>query len=469
MRPGPIRSTLLKFPRVAFRIAMDAAARVLGTARKAARSPDASAESVPAAPLSLAAPVPPAAPLYQSGNRARARDAQLRRSSDFLEFAQAAGGFGVYDLNILTGSIGGTALFFEPIGLGRRILIVEDIPASRHSLAAKLELASFDTLSVGGVDEALEQLAKEPRVDLVLADELMPRKGGLDLLNTLRADPRYATLPFILLSLFGAEQNAADWLHRPDAVGLKPIRAAALCALVLQVLTGTQPHKALRVLQKLAADVTIANNGAEALERIAESTFDAVLMDCQMPVMDGFTAARRIRESERQKGRGKRLPIIALTANVMSEDRENCIAAGMDAHLGKPIEPAQLIDCLGRYLKPHLVRPEVDLGALRDLTGGDIEFERELVDTFISSGDQCLAEILSALQVSDFDTIGKRAHSLKGASANIHAPGLAAAAAAAASSLETAARANAVREIDGLVQLLTVKLQAVNAELLKVG
>jgi CheY-like chemotaxis protein len=180
--------------------------------------------------------------------------------------------------------------------------------------------------------------------------------------------------------------------------------------------------------------------------------------------MDGFTATRRIRELERTGG-GKRLPIIALTANVMSEDRENCIAAGMDAHLGKPIEPSQLIDCLGRYLKPDVVRAEVDMAALRDLTGGDQEFERELVETFVASGDQCLAEILSALRISDYDTIGKRAHALKGASANIQAAGLA----AAASSLESAARANLTGEIDGLVQELTVKLQAVNAELRDVG
>jgi PAS domain S-box-containing protein len=383
----------------------------------------------------------------------------------------------------------------EPVGLGRRILIVDDIAASRNSLAAKLELSRFDTVSVGGVDEALRQMAEQPRFDLVLADELMPMKGGIDLLNAMRADPRYATVPFILLSLFGAEQDAADWTHRPDAVGFKPIRATALAALLMQVLTGTQTRKAvptrelqanltfkgnrillvednpvnqrvaLSVLQKLAADVSIANNGAEALERIAETPFDAVLMDCQMPVMDGFTATRRIRESERQSGRGRRLPIIALTANVMSEDRENCIAAGMDAHLGKPIEPAQLIDCLGRYLRPNLVRSEVDLEALRDLTGGDADFERELVQTFISSGDQCLAEILAALQAADFETIGKRAHALKGASANIHARGLA----DAASSLETAARANSVREIYGLVRELTEKLQAVNAELLKAG
>ena len=384
---------------------------------------------------------------------------------------------------------------YEPLGLGRRILIVDDIRASRESLAHKLKLSRFDTVSVSSVDEAMEQLHKDPRFDLVLTDELMPVKSGLTLLSAMRAEEGLATLPFVLLCLFGGEPDSVERTHKPDAVGLKPIRAITLAALIDQVLTGNQPRKAmpaparqsnptfsgtrillvednsvnqrvaLRVLQKLATDVTIANNGAEALERIAESTYDAVLMDCQMPVMDGFTATRRIRELERQNACGKRLPIIALTANVMSEDRENCIAAGMDAHLGKPIEPAKLIDCLGRYLKADAVRAEVDMAALRELTGGDAEFERELVDTFVASGDQCLAEIVQALRISDFETIGKRAHTLKGASANIHAAGLV----AAASTLESAARANSVREIDGLVQELREKLQAVNAELLKVG
>jgi two-component system sensor histidine kinase/response regulator len=383
----------------------------------------------------------------------------------------------------------------DPVGLGRRILIVDDLDMSSRSLARKLQLARFDTVSVAGVDEALERLARDPRFDLVLADELMPMKGGLELLAALRSRANFATLPFVLLSLFGAEQDAAEWKIRPDAVAFKPIRASTLTGLLDQVLTGTVPPKAQlpaallgkptfsgqrillvednpvnqrvaqRLLQKMAAEVTIANNGAEALERIAESTFDAVLMDCQMPVMDGFTATRHIRESERQSGRGKRLPIIALTANVMSEDRKSCMEAGMDAHLGKPIEPAQLVDCLGRYLKADIVLPEVDMNALRELTGGDAEFERDLVETFVSSGDKCLAEILSALRTSDFDTIGKRAHALKGASANIHAAGLA----AAASSLEVAVRANTVQNIDGLVRQLTEKLNAVNAELRKAG
>src|SRR5580692_640416 len=266
----------------------------------------------------------------------------------------------------------------QPLGLGRKILIVDDIPAARDSLAAKLNLYQYATVLVGSVDEALQRLAQDS-FDLVLADELMPMRGGLDLLKALRTDARYARLPFILLSLFGAEHDTAEREYRPNAVGLKPIRAALLANLVDQVLTGKTPHApgiktspqtlstfrgnkillvednpvnqrvAQRTLQNLAAEVTIANNGAEALERIAESNFDAVLMDCQMPVMDGFTATRRIRAMELSRG-AKRLPIIALTANVMSEDREKCLAAGMDAHLGKPIEPAQVIEALSRFL-----------------------------------------------------------------------------------------------------------------------
>src|SRR5258708_20705147 len=132
----------------------------------------------------------------------------------------------------------------EAVGLGRRILIVDDLPVSRQSLAGKLRLARFDAVSVGGVDEGLEQLAKDPDFDLVLADEVMPVKGGLDLLAALRADPRHAALPFILLSLFGAEHDPAERTHHPDAVGLKPIRACTLTALATQVLTGKVPSKA---------------------------------------------------------------------------------------------------------------------------------------------------------------------------------------------------------------------------------
>ena len=144
----------------------------------------------------------------------------------------------------------------------------------------------------------------------------------------------------------------------------------------------------------------------------------------------------------------------------MTEDREQCLAAGMDAHLGKPIVPSQLADCLERYLakKGH---HDVDLAALREVTGGDTEFERELIATFVTSGDKCLADIMQAVQPNDYETLGKRAHALKGASANIHAHRLS----AAASNLETAARAKSLREIDGLVRQVKENLRAVNAQL----
>jgi HPt (histidine-containing phosphotransfer) domain-containing protein len=130
----------------------------------------------------------------------------------------------------------------------------------------------------------------------------------------------------------------------------------------------------------------------------------------------------------------------------MSEDRDSCIAAGMDAHLGKPIEPGQLVECLGRYLKTETAPPAVDLHALRELTGGDRDFERELVDTFISSGDQNLAAIVAALGKQDFETVGRRAHALKGASVNIHALGLS----IAASNLEQAAKSPATADLGAL-------------------
>jgi two-component system, sensor histidine kinase and response regulator len=384
----------------------------------------------------------------------------------------------------------------SPLGRGRRVLIVDDLEPSRASLVTKLKLFSFEPIVASSVDEALAHLAAGEKVDLVLADEFMPVRGGFDLLAALRSNPATAKLPLVLLSLFGADHAAVErWPHRPDAVGLKPIRAFKLASIIDQVLSGDAPRVAhasapggstatfrgsrvllvednpvnqrvaQRLLEKLAVDVTLANHGAEALERIAEGSFDAVLMDCQMPVMDGFTATARIREAEARRGDGGRVPVIALTANVLSEDRERCIEVGMDAHLGKPIVPSQLVDTLARYLGDQRALHVVDISALHEITGGDADFERDLIETFVVSGDKCLADILEALRVSDYETIGKRAHALKGASANIHAHRLC----TAASHLEIAARSNSLREIDGLVRQVKENLSAVNAQLQKVS
>jgi len=385
-----------------------------------------------------------------------------------------------------------------PAGLtGRRVLVVDDNVTNREILEHHVAAAGMRASSaVDGID-GLEQLRAAARegdqYEVAVIDMKMPGMDGIELAARIHSDPSLENVRVVLVTSL----HSSDELRRARLAGIqaylsKPVRRGELFRAMAQVLGGTAmeapappaqtlPRFRARVLlaedngvnqvvarhmlSALGCEFLIVPNGREALDAVRSGPYDLVLMDCQMPVMDGFTATRRIRELERGNGRGRRLPIIALTANVMSEDRESCIAAGMDAHLGKPIEPAQLAACLGRYLNPGTGRPEVDMNALRELTGGDTEFERELIDTFVSSGDQCLAEILTALRAGDLATIGKRAHALKGASANIHAPELA----AAASSLEIAARANSVAEIDGLVRELGARLQAVNAELRKAG
>jgi len=293
--------------------------------------------------------------------------------------------------------------------------------------------------------------------------------------------------------LIGNEAAEAGPGPRPHAIVRKPMRSAIIAETLDHVLSGTalpEPQAppallggttfkgarilvvednvvnqrvARGILEKMAVTVTVANHGADALQCLAEADYDLVLMDCQMPIMDGFTATQRIREMERTRGDGQRLPIIALTANVMSQDRENCLAAGMDLHLGKPIEPTQLAECLRRFLRKEQVHDAVDFDAFREMTGGDAAFERELIETFISAGDANLAGIVEALRVQDHATIGQRAHSLKGASANIHAASLTAAAA----DLESAATAGAVDQLEGLVRHLEVSVQAVKEELRK--
>ena len=345
--------------------------------------------------------------------------------------------------------------------------------------------------AVGSAGEALGVLARDRAFSLVLADELMPVKGGLELLAAMRAEPRYEAIRFVLLSLLGTDGPAAGAATRPDAVCLKPMRGFTLAKLLDQVLSNDAPaaaptppparigaafpgrrvlvvednavnqRVAQRLCEKMLIDVTVVNNGQEALERLDEQSFDAILMDCQMPVMDGFLATMRIREREARRGDGKRLPIIALSANVADEDRERCAAAGMDAHLGKPIAADQLQRYLARYLAPGPTAAPVDLEALRKLTDGDEDFERELIATFIESGDKNLADIQNALQSRDFETIGRRAHALKSASANMHAGALS----TAASKLENAVKENAVAEIDTLVRHLSEKLDLVNRQL----
>ncbi len=131
----------------------------------------------------------------------------------------------------------------SPLGRGQRVLVVDDLAVCREGLATKLALFSFEATVAGSVDEALTRLGGEERFDLVLADELMPGKGGMELLAAMRAQPRHERLPFVLLSLFGSDHAAVAGVpHLPDAIGLKPIRAIKLAMLLDKVLSGEAPR-----------------------------------------------------------------------------------------------------------------------------------------------------------------------------------------------------------------------------------
>ncbi|EQD27423.1 multi-sensor hybrid histidine kinase, partial [mine drainage metagenome] len=190
---------------------------------------------------------------------------------------------------------------------------------------------------------------------------------------------------------------------------------------------------ALRMLEKMGHVVDVADNGVVALERVAGNHYDAVLMDCQMPAMDGFEATREIRFRE---GGDWHTPIIAMTAGAMRGDEEKCLEAGMDAYLSKPITADSLARVMGRWTMlgarshpgPQVLQVEDGLldttliSGLRDL--GAEEF-RNLIQLFLSDGAERVAALRSAEADGDGPAIGNIAHSLRGSAATFGARALA--------------------------------------------
>jgi CheY-like chemotaxis protein len=215
---------------------------------------------------------------------------------------------------------------------------------------------------------------------------------------------------------------------------------------------------ALGALKRLGLTVDVANNGEEAVAAWAAGIFDLILMDCQMPVMDGYQAAREIRARET---RANRTPIIALTADAMKGTEQLCREAGMDDYLTKPIDRDRLSEVVNRYLSPSpgpaalaenrelnadsaaaSIAP-VDWERLMLTADNDRDFAGELVQLFIESGDSVLQDIRDALERGDMAALGRAAHSLKGSSANM----CASLASEAAARLESAARAGVTEDV----------------------
>jgi CheY-like chemotaxis protein len=159
---------------------------------------------------------------------------------------------------------------------------------------------------------------------------------------------RRAALYECLVSVMSAvesNQDDTEVVDKPAA----PVRQLNRKRLLLAEDNPVNQEVALGILQIEGFDVTLAKNGAEALEAYSRAAFDVVLMDCHMPEMDGFEATRKIRALEKQANL-QRVPIVALTANAMQQDREECLNAGMDDHLSKPYSRLQMRETLARWL-----------------------------------------------------------------------------------------------------------------------
>jgi PAS domain S-box-containing protein len=360
----------------------------------------------------------------------------------------------------------------DAVARGKRILIVDDNHTNRRVLLGQLEHAGFIVAAAAnGVDAlaAMRQAVADARpFDVALIDFQMPEMDGAMVGEQINADAELSRTRTVMLTSMDRHGDMRQFAAMGFAGYLsKPVRSNELLACIDRVLArekqslitrgalqeqSTQQRFSGRVLlvednainQKVArqfllrlgCEVEIADNGEQGVKAFESGVFALVLMDLQMPIMDGYSATRRIRDFE---GWRKRTPIVALTANAMAGQMERCIAAGMDDFLTKPLDVQRLRAVLGKFgltvdstLAPAGVdvllstpaNAPVDLEQLLALTDYDPAFVRELVSAFVVSAAQIARELKESAQRDDRAATMRAAHKLRGASANLYARAL---------------------------------------------
>jgi two-component system sensor histidine kinase/response regulator len=394
---------------------------------------------------------------------------------------------------------------------GLRILVVDDNARAREIMMAILTSQKFDALAVHSGEEAISALEEAQRAGhafgLVLMDWMMPGLDGLATIQRIRTDPLLSAIPaFVMVTAHSRDELMEQASGtRIDGLLLKPVGPSTLLDSILSALgkeVVTQGRKqqrqeasheaeqavrgaylllvednpvnqelAMEILQGAGIRVDVANNGAEAVGKVSRTRYDGVLMDCQMPVMDGFEATRQIRAD----GRFKDLPILAMTANAMSGDRELCLESGMNDHIGKPIDVNQLFVCLGRWIQPSdpvgnavmgsdakAIPFKADLPdiACLDLVqamrriGGNTKLVRKLIDRFAQTQGDAMVRIQTAIDRQDMETATREAHTVKGLAGNIGATELL----ARAGRVEGVLRHGPVDDLSGALQAMGQEL-----------
>jgi PAS domain S-box-containing protein len=376
-----------------------------------------------------------------------------------------------------------------------RILIVEDNATARDVLRQRVARYGPEVEVAGSAAEACRRLEVAPAFQLAMVDAQLPGLGGGELAARLRATPAGGPLPWVLLAATGPWENGANGAALDFAAILtKPVREEQLRRCLGRLLGPAMPTvpveagvppaapaKALRLLLaednaanqavvrmlmfKLGHAVEVAGNGQQALALLADQTYDGVLMDCQMPLVDGYEATRRIR-SGRLAGVNAAIPIIALTAYTMADDRLKCLGAGMNDYVAKPVRADELVAALQRCglavgaapaaapATPAVPGQVLDLTVLekmRELPGRHgPSLLPELVALFLQEAPLRLEECARFAAARDAAGLARTAHLLAGSCASVGATAMR----AAALGLEQAALAeNGPGVTNGLVLL----------------
>jgi CheY-like chemotaxis protein len=371
-----------------------------------------------------------------------------------------------------------------PLNLrGAKVLVVDDNPTSRQILQDMLESLSFEVSLAASGEEGVAEIAAsaaDKPYELVVLDWKMPGIDGIEAARQIKHDLDIPKQPVIILvTAYGREevmqqsgklgldgfllkpvspsvmldtimqtfgkQNGKEAMVTGGAVKDMPRTAEALMGLRVLLVEDNEINQQVagEILSNAGMDVTLAQNGQEALDKVLEQSFDVVLMDIQMPVMDGYEATRAIREWEsEQQGSAENfsLPIVAMTAHAMAGDSEKSIGAGMNDHITKPIDPEELFTTLIKWIQPRekTVASIPDTGSgvqpvfpdsipgfdlsegLRRLQGNK-DLYRRLLLSFSKQYSQASDNIHQAIDDGQFDKAHSLVHGIKGTAGNLAA------------------------------------------------
>lgn len=339
---------------------------------------------------------------------------------------------------------------------GLKVLVVDDNAMARSIMCELLESLSFVVTTVASGSEALSELAKSPDYAVVLMDWKMPRMSGIETSKVIRQNhPKGKGPAIIMVTNYGREETRAQAQKLElDGYLVKPVTpsqlfdsiAAALAPETLrsrgadkatpgQALLGTNillvednainQQVARELLEAAGACVQVANHGQAALEILARTSFDAVLMDVQMPVMGGYEATAEIRKNPQWS----KLPVIAMTAHALAGDRQRCLDAGMSDHISKPIDPDLLVSTVARWMKGESAavfesgatsRFEVwNQGAGLRRVGGNQGLYGRLLRDFRSQFADSPQQFAALLEARDRQGLKQFGHSLAGVAGNL--------------------------------------------------